>query len=215
MSQLISSSKFCFSFVNPDEMKNLNQILVQLIILFFSFQLFGQSDYYWVGGNGNWSNYSSHWATSSGGNIFHTTSPGSNDKVIFDSNSFSQANQTVTLDSDNQSFKDMSWIGVTDNPKFNMSGKTFEVHGKVEYDPNMQFQSVGTLSFVSSSTGSIISGGHNLGNIYISKPSGTFHLLSPIRASHFEVRNGSTFYTNDYDIRASYLYFYGGTTTTT
>ena len=29
------------------------------------------------------------------------------------------------------------------------------------------------------------------------------------------MRNGSTFYTNDYDIRASYLYFYGGTTTTT
>jgi hypothetical protein len=29
--------------------------------------------------------------------------------VIFDSNSFSQANQTVTLDSDNNSFKDMSW----------------------------------------------------------------------------------------------------------
>ncbi|MDC3238891.1 hypothetical protein OAT74_03785, partial [Flavobacteriaceae bacterium] len=208
MNQSNGSPKFC-------KTKNLKQTFFQLIILFFSLQLFGQSDYYWVGGTGNWSNYSSHWATSSGGNIFHTTSPGSNDKVIFDSNSFSQANQTVNLDSDNQSFKDMSWVGVTDNPKFNMSGKTFEVHGKVEYDPNMQFQSVGTLSFVSSSTGSIISGGHNLGNIYVRKPSGTFHLLSPILASHFEVRNGSTFYTNDYDIRASYLYFYGGTTTTT
>ena len=169
MNQSNGSPKFC-------KTKNLKQTFFQLIILFFSLQLFGQSDYYWVGGTGNWSNYSSHWATSSGGNIFHTTSPGSNDKVIFDSNSFSQANQTVNLDSDNQSFKDMSWVGVTDNPKFNMSGKTFEVHGKVEYDPNMQFQSVGTLSFVSSSTGSLKSGGHNLGNIYVRKPSGTFHL---------------------------------------
>lgn len=102
MNQLNGSPKFC-------KTKNFKQIFFQLITLFFSLQLFGQSDFYWVGGSGNWSNYSSHWATSSGGNIFHTTSPGSNDKVIFDSNSFSQANQTVTLDSDNNSFKDMSW----------------------------------------------------------------------------------------------------------
>ena len=194
---------------------HISKIPFYFLFLLFSINIFSQQDYYWVGGNGNWSNYSSHWATSSGGNIFHTTSPGSNDKVIFDSNSFSQANQTVNLDSDNQSFKDMSWVGVTDNPKFNMSGKTFEVHGKVEYDPNMQFQSVGTLSFVSSSTGSIISGGHNLGNIYIRKPSGTFHLLSPIRTSNFTVENGSTFHTNDYNMRSSYIYFNGGTTTTT
>ena len=53
--------------------------------------------YYWVGGSGNWSNYSSHWATSSGGNIFHTTTPSSDDNIFFDSNSFSAANQIVTL----------------------------------------------------------------------------------------------------------------------
>ena len=67
-----------------------------------AFSAFGQSDYYWVGGTGNWSNYSSHWATSSGGNIFHTTTPSSNDNVIFDSNSFSANNQTVTLNADNE-----------------------------------------------------------------------------------------------------------------
>ena len=59
-----------------------------LTIILCAFSAFGQSDYYWVGGTGNWSNYSSHWATSSGGNIFHTTTPSSNDNVIFDSNSF-------------------------------------------------------------------------------------------------------------------------------
>ena len=38
-----------------------------LTIILCAFSAFGQSDYYWVGGTGNWSNYSSHWATSSGG----------------------------------------------------------------------------------------------------------------------------------------------------
>ena len=54
-----------------------------------------------------------------------------------------------------------------------------------------------------------------MGSINIRKPSGTFHLLSPIRTSSFYVENGSTFHTNDYNMRSSNIYFDGGTTTTT
>ena len=177
--------------------------------------LHSQDNYYWVGGSGNWSNYSSHWATSSGGNIFHTTTPSSDDNIFFDSNSFSAANQIVTLNVTDESCKNMNWTGVTNTPKFNMTGKTLEVHSSVTYDPLMEFQSVGTLSFVSSNTGSLISSGHNVGTIYVRKPSGTFNLLSPLRSSNLTVENGSTFYTNDYDVRSTYIRFYGGTTTTT
>ena len=91
-----------------------------LTLLICAFSGFGQSDYYWVGGTGNWSNYSSHWATSSGGNIFHTTTPSSNDNVIFDSNSFSANSQTVTLNADNESVGNMTWLGVTNTPTFNI-----------------------------------------------------------------------------------------------
>lgn len=42
--------------------------------------------YYWVGGSGNWS-VLTNWATTSGGTIYHTTIPGSNDDIVFDSNS--------------------------------------------------------------------------------------------------------------------------------
>ena len=169
--------------------------------------LHSQDNYYWVGGSGNWSNYSSHWATSSGGNIFHTTTPSSDDNIFFDSNSFSAANQIVTLNVTDESCKNMNWTGVTNTPKFNMTGKTLEVHSSVTYDPLMEFQSVGTLSFVSSNTGSLISSGHNVGNIYVRKPSGTFNLLSPLRSSRLQVESGSTFNTNDYDVRTTYAYF--------
>jgi len=45
------------------------------------------ADYYWVGGTGNWSDFATRWATSSGGGIFHTQAPTSADNVIFDDNS--------------------------------------------------------------------------------------------------------------------------------
>ena len=96
------------------------RIYLTFLSSFLFLSAFSQSDFYWVGGTGNWSNYSSHWATSSGGNIFHTTTPGSQDKVIFDNNSFDNENQTVTLDADNESVGDITWFGVSNNPKFNM-----------------------------------------------------------------------------------------------
>ena len=54
--------------------------------------------YYWVGGTGTWSDYSNHWATSSGGTTFHTQMPGAADDVVFDANSFLQADDTVYID---------------------------------------------------------------------------------------------------------------------
>ncbi|MDG1290923.1 MAG: hypothetical protein P8N91_00865, partial [Flavobacteriaceae bacterium] len=152
----------------------IRKIPFYLLFLFFSLNIFSQQNYYWVGGNGNWSNYSSHWATSSGGNIFHTTSPGSNDKVIFDSNSFSQENQTITLDSDNVSVGDITWNGVTHNPKFNMGSKALIIYGSVKFDPFMTIQSPGTLKFTSSSSATLISAGLRLGTIVVEKTGGTF-----------------------------------------
>jgi len=46
------------------------------------------TNYYWVGGSGNWSDYASHWATTSGGSTFHSQVPTTNDDVFFDANSF-------------------------------------------------------------------------------------------------------------------------------
>lgn len=54
-------------------------------------------DYYWVGGQGNWSDFSNHWATTSGGSTFHTTIPSLVDDVYFDTDSYS-IGDTVFID---------------------------------------------------------------------------------------------------------------------
>ncbi|MDO8525006.1 MAG: filamentous hemagglutinin N-terminal domain-containing protein [Candidatus Omnitrophota bacterium] len=53
------------------------------------------ADYYWVGGTGNWSEFATHWATTSGGAVFYGAVPGGADAVIFDANS---GGGTVTVD---------------------------------------------------------------------------------------------------------------------
>lgn len=54
--------------------------------------VFGKGDdYYWIGGSGNWSD-SAHWYSSSQG------LPGITDNVFFDTNSFSEPDQFVNLD---------------------------------------------------------------------------------------------------------------------
>ena len=53
-------------------------ILVVLTKIGFS------ADYYWVAGSGDWSDHAHHWATTSGGAVFHPSVPSQFDNVIFD-----------------------------------------------------------------------------------------------------------------------------------
>ena len=58
------------------------------------------SKYFWVGGSGNWSDFSNHWATTSGGNQFHSRAPNGTDNAYFDRYSFTDSGQTLTIDTD-------------------------------------------------------------------------------------------------------------------
>lgn len=55
------------------------------------------TEYYWVGGQGNWSDVL-HWATTSGGNIHPSASPNITSNVHFDTNSGLGAFDTVKVD---------------------------------------------------------------------------------------------------------------------
>lgn len=72
---------------------------------------------YWVGGTGNWSDATNHWATSSGGSPGVGNIPTSSDNVYFDANSFSAPSQTVTIDA-TAYCADMDWTGATNTPAF-------------------------------------------------------------------------------------------------
>jgi len=58
----------------------------------------GITSLYWIGGDGNWSDQS-HWSLNSGGQPANIT-PGPSYKLIFDDNSFSGDEHTVTMDAD-------------------------------------------------------------------------------------------------------------------
>jgi hypothetical protein len=76
------------------QMKNLITLFALAICLNAS-----ASDYYWVGGTGNYSDVA-HWATTSGGSTFQVVPPTIYDDVIFDVNSFLTASDTVYFDID-------------------------------------------------------------------------------------------------------------------
>ncbi len=109
-------------------MKTLN--LISLGLLLFPCTLFS-ADFYWVKNTGNWSDYSVHWATSSGGNQFHTRPPGPFDNVLIDQNSFSQSNDSIILDID-ASVKN---INFSTGVKTNLVGeKNLTVFGNLKFD---------------------------------------------------------------------------------
>ena len=101
--------------------------MAKKILLFLSAFIFmistlkAQSDYFWVGGTGNWNDLT-HWVTTSGGSTQHTMLPTNSNNVYFDANSFSSTGRTVTMDVTNGYCKDMIWTGATNAPTFTSSG---------------------------------------------------------------------------------------------
>ena len=95
-------------------------------------------DYYWVGNSGNWSDVN-HWATTSGGDVIHATPPSRIDRVYFDQNSFTEAEQLVTLDSDVE-FGGLSLDEVANSPGFQAeAGIEVNVHGHFVLNSSVDF----------------------------------------------------------------------------
>ncbi len=114
--------------------------------------------YYWVGGSGNWADYASHWATTSGGATFHTQAPTQNDHVYFDANSFTAAGQKVTINV-NAVCADMSWTGALYSPELIRDAtttRTLSIHGSLTLITAMNFNFLGVVYFESIASGKTI-----------------------------------------------------------
>ena len=114
--------------------------ILAVSILLVAVQLFGQESRFWVGGSGKW-NDANHWSTVSGGEPGATV-PESGTSVVFDANSFSESQNTVTLKEDVV----IGSLTATD-AKFVFSGKkSFAVEGSINTDANADFGKLrGTL----------------------------------------------------------------------
>ncbi len=139
------------------------QVTALFILCFLSVSSLFSADYYWVGGSGNWSDIS-HWVTTSGGAVQHNQIPTANDRVFFDANSFTGPNQTVTVTDQVIFCNDMSWAGVTGNPRFTASAAyVLNIYGSLALSPNMVFDFLGDVVFQSTVPGKTIDlGGHAL-----------------------------------------------------
>ncbi len=172
------------------------------------------ANYFWVGGSGSWSNYAAHWATTSGGTVFHTQVPQSTDNVYFDANSFSSTNQTVTVDQPVVQCADMNWNGVTKNPAF--SGdytNTLKIYGSLILSSGMDFTFEGAISFEATVLGKTITTAGRAINATITfkGAGGGWTLLDALTANWIYLSNG-TLNTNNQTVNA---YSFTSTTSTT
>ncbi len=122
-----------------------------LLFCLFLFQNLFAADYYWVGGNGNWTDYSHHWATTSGGNIYHPQIPGPLDNVIIDNKSLS-GKTTITLDQTIESCRNFS-ISASKDSVFLYSNATdprLSIYGSTSLSPMVKISSSIKLYFESS-----------------------------------------------------------------
>ncbi|WP_420582374.1 T9SS type A sorting domain-containing protein [Reichenbachiella sp.] len=126
-------------------MKRLLFLILNLIYTSFSYAL----DFYWVGDAGNWSEFATHWATTSGGTTFHTNSPTISDNVYFDANSFTTGSQTVTID-EAAFAANIDFTGVTNNPTLGEdAAHTVTIAGDLTLTSNVAISLTGLWDFTS------------------------------------------------------------------
>ncbi len=173
-------------------------------LLILSLLLLGKAhaaDYYWVGGTGNWSDYGNHWATTSGGSIFHTSIPTINDNVYFDANSFSAPGQTITFDNTFIYCRDMDWTGVTNSPFVNGLVSKLNVHGSLTLVSGMTW-TVKRIDFAGNGAGhQVVTSGLALDTIYFAG-TGTYSLVDDLSCVSIFIQDGS-FFSAGNDITAT------------
>jgi hypothetical protein len=164
-------------------------------------------DYYWVGGSGSWSDYANHWATSSGGNVFHDQVPTSMDNVYFDANSFPSGGGVVSIDQTIIYCMNMDWTGATGTPVLTgPSDKTLWIYGSVRLIPQMSWTFSGQVNFRAFQGGkTIVTAGHNLGTVSFDGEGGAWTLGDGFICRSFNLIKGS-FDTDSKELRVTYRF---------
>lgn len=166
---------------------------------------------YWVGGTGNWSDYSNQWSTTSGGAADAPNAPTASDNVVFDANSFSGAGQVVSMDVDAYC-KDMTWTGATNSPTFSIPalGPYYDLYiaGSATFIAAMTFtnSNAAYIYYTSTSAGeTITTNGLSIScKTYFSGSGGewtlTDNLTSPSSIRDLLVQTGATLSTGGFAI---------------
>lgn len=173
-----------------------------LIFTCFFFLKTNASNYYWIGGTGNWDDLS-HWATTSGGTTIYTQIPTALDDVFFDANSFNGPGQKVILNPLTIFVHTMNWTGVTNNPA--MSGPAsnlLKVYGSLIFSPSMNMSFSGIIDFESTTPGQIITtAGKVINNsIQFNGIGGEWTLQDDLTANGALILDAGTLNSNNYTV---------------
>jgi alpha-tubulin suppressor-like RCC1 family protein len=169
----------------------MKQALLFVIGLIFATSIFAD-DFYWVGNSGDWTEYDTHWATSSGGSIMHNRIPDENDIIYFDANSFSEAGAVVSVDTSFIACQEMIWSAVTSNPEiiFQSTDSLF-IQSQLILSDNMSFNHFGLLRFENASPGQTLTfdaASHQISaRIEIEIPNGSLQMLSNLNAPQKQI----------------------------
>ncbi|MDO9184772.1 MAG: hypothetical protein Q7W13_02090 [Bacteroidia bacterium] len=165
-------------------------------------------NYFWVGGSGSWSDFNNHWATTSGGNIFHNQVPQSTDNVYFDALSFTAATPTVTIDQTIVQCADMTWIGVFNTPTLlGSSFDTLRIFGSLALGAGMNFNLNGQVSMEAitgktiTTSGTIINASLTFNGI-----GGSWTLQDALRVTNVIYLNNGNLNTNNNNVNSSAFY---------
>ncbi len=127
------------------------------IFILTSIRLLAQIDYFWVGGQGNWSNLN-NWRTVTGS--IPNEVPDANDNVIFNEYSFPESGDTVFVLTGNPTCKNLIWENLNPLDTIYLYGgsgtTTFSIYGSVKFDPHMVNAYTGKIKFMSDSPGNTI-----------------------------------------------------------
>src|ERR1035437_7060772 len=173
------------------------------------------TNYYWVGNSGNWSDFATHWATTSGGNVFHVQVPQSIDSVYFDANSFTISGQTVTVDQTIVSCADMNWTNVTNMPTFaGTNANTWRIYGSLTFVSGMTVNLGGPISFESTTMNKTITmAGKSFGyTVTFNGIGGGWILQDAFTALNTIYLNNGTLTSNNYPVSCSSFYSTSSTT---
>lgn len=192
-------------------------IFFPLFLFSISF-VFSQSDFYWVGGSGDWADYANHWVTSSGGTTYHSRKPGINDNVYFDENSFSEKGQKVDIgtDENEETCRDFIVKETVLDPIFQLfgAGSSLEVFGSLKIygsinktsDPNREFYFAPNMRSNSIGNVIILSGNYISGLTF--KGNGEWTLLDDINIGSIGTQEGAPrIITNSKNIKANGITF--------
>lgn len=147
------------------------------VLFIVTFDSLAQNSYYWVGGDGNWSDIN-HWSTSSGGTERHLTIPGPDDNVIFDANSFSKNGQSVNVLS-SAFCKDLDFRQIVHNVNFKGSSELY-LYGSLLLSTNLEYEHSGTLFFEGSSSNIVVNTkNHELSDVSF-QGGGTYSLIDSL-----------------------------------